>query len=520
MPGTRERACATLEQLRTEVPAGVERADVLFELAVTRQVDTVAMIGSCDQALIEARGDDVRSARILAYRSFAHMFAGDVPRALLDARAALDIAERVGDPTLIAVAIARIGQAETYAAQITPGLVERGAELEERLGLPLEYYESPRVALARLQMRLGQVERAREILEELSANAEARGDENTRAQLLWSLSIADWAAGRWAAALDHATEASELQEQTHEEHARGMVGRIKALIECDLGLVEQARASADEGVAVAQALSDEYFAISSMAVLGRLELALDDLERAGSYLRELPLRLISLGINDPGSPLWADAIETLTALGELEPALAHLEHYEAHARHSKNPAATAAAARCRGLLAAKQGDLVGAVAAVESSLAELEGFGYPFERGRTLLALGTIRRQAQQKGPAREALEQALAIFENLGARLWAAKAENELARISGRRPRRNAAHRHRTPSCSTGRQRAFQQGDRRRAVHGREHRRSPPVDRLPQARCAPRRTGDVARIEGRHRQPGGARSPKRRAFLVPRLRP
>ena len=79
--------------------------------------------------------------------------------------------------------------------------------------------------------------------------------------------------------------------------------------------------------------------------------------------------------------------------------------------------------------------IAGAEAAVERALAELEGFGYPFEQGRTLLALGTIRRQAQQKGPARAALEQAMAIFEDLGARLWAAKARGELARISGRRP-------------------------------------------------------------------------------------
>ena len=35
---------------------------------------------------------------------------------------------------------------------------------------------------------------------------------------------------------------------------------------------------------------------------------------------------------------------------------------------------------------------------------------------------------------AREALEQALAIFEQLGAQLWAAKTQAELARISGRR--------------------------------------------------------------------------------------
>jgi DNA-binding NarL/FixJ family response regulator len=39
------------------------------------------------------------------------------------------------------------------------------------------------------------------------------------------------------------------------------------------------------------------------------------------------------------------------------------------------------------------------------------------------------------KRPAREALEQALAMFEELGARLWAEKARAELARIGGRPP-------------------------------------------------------------------------------------
>jgi DNA-binding NarL/FixJ family response regulator len=44
------------------------------------------------------------------------------------------------------------------------------------------------------------------------------------------------------------------------------------------------------------------------------------------------------------------------------------------------------------------------------------------------------RRQALQKKAAREALEQAVAIFEELGARLWAQTARAELGRISGRR--------------------------------------------------------------------------------------
>ena len=46
-----------------------------------------------------------------------------------------------------------------------------------------------------------------------------------------------------------------------------------------------------------------------------------------------------------------------------------------------------------------------------------------------------MRRQAQRKKAAREALEQALAIFDGLGARLWSEKARAELRRISGRAP-------------------------------------------------------------------------------------
>ena len=111
------------------------------------------------------------------------------------------------------MALAQVGQAETWAAEITPGLLERGAEIEERLGLPLGYLESARVQLARLLMRRGEVERPRAILEELEAMAAARGDEDTRVLLLWGLSTLEWLAGRWQPALEHAAAAHELGEQ-------------------------------------------------------------------------------------------------------------------------------------------------------------------------------------------------------------------------------------------------------------------------------------------------------------------
>src|SRR5262249_33942200 len=82
-----------------------------------------------------------------------------------------------------------------------------------------------------------------------------------------------------------------------------------------------------------------------------------------------------------------------------------------------------------------EGDMPGAFSAFDRVLTDQPDPAWPFERARTLLCLGTVRRQAQQKKAAREALEQALGVFEKLGARLWAEKARAELARISGRRP-------------------------------------------------------------------------------------
>jgi DNA-binding CsgD family transcriptional regulator len=181
-------------------------------------------------------------------------------------------------------------------------------------------------------------------------------------------------------------------------------------------------------------MSDEVNVLTCSGVLGRLELALGNLEAAGAYLRDIPGRALSLGYNDPTAPFWGDAIETLVSLGELEHARDYLGPYEQHSARVGDPWAVAVAARSGGLLAGAEGDVAGASAAFERALAELDGQPFPLERARTLLCLGVVRRQAQQKRGAREALERALAIFEELGARLWAEKARSELRRISGRR--------------------------------------------------------------------------------------
>ena len=431
--GDVEHAVAGLELLLEEAPPGLERSDILFELAVSQVGGVRLQIERLDEALAAAGDDDLRSARILALRGGVHLLEADGVAALSDARAAVERAERARDPTVLALAIAYAGQTENYRAEVTPGLLERGVEMEEELGLELEWNYSPSYVLARRLVRHGETEQARAILELLETKAASRGDEITRVMVLWPLSALEWLAGRWTRALEHATAAHELTEQTQHSHAHNWVGRAKALLEADLGLVDDARASVDEVLAHSQTVAYEIFIIATLGVLGRLELELGNLEAAGNHLRELPGRLLAGGMNDPALPVWADAIEALIGLGELKLARSYLEPYEANAERLGSPYASAGATRCRGLLLSAEGELPAAQETFERSLADARRF--PLEYARTLLCLGVVRRQAQQKRAAREALEQALAIFEDLGALLWADKARSELRRISGRQP-------------------------------------------------------------------------------------
>jgi DNA-binding CsgD family transcriptional regulator len=57
----------------------------------------------------------------------------------------------------------------------------------------------------------------------------------------------------------------------------------------------------------------------------------------------------------------------------------------------------------------------------------------PLDRARTLLALGGAQRRAKRRREARATITEALAVFERIGAGLWATRTRAELRRISGR---------------------------------------------------------------------------------------
>ena len=110
-----------------------------------------------------------------------------------------------------------------------------------------------------------------------------------------------------------------------------------------------------------------------------------------------------------------------------------LEWYEGNARRLERASALASCARCRGLLASAEGRLDDAVASCKDALEWHARVEIPLDRGRTLLTLGAVQRRMKRRREARTTLEEALAVFEGIGAAHWAERARAELKRISGR---------------------------------------------------------------------------------------
>jgi DNA-binding NarL/FixJ family response regulator len=55
----------------------------------------------------------------------------------------------------------------------------------------------------------------------------------------------------------------------------------------------------------------------------------------------------------------------------------------------------------------------------------------PFERARSQLLVGQLFRRRRRTRPARDNLQAAAVVFEDLGSPLWAARARRELARLT-----------------------------------------------------------------------------------------
>jgi ATP/maltotriose-dependent transcriptional regulator MalT len=431
--GDLERGITMASAMLTEPLSSEEQADTLLLLAEARMDDLDEATRLAEEAATQSSGDLRRS--IAAFRVLAdvHMVKGDLKAASADAQKALELAQTEGDLRLLLPTQADVGLIATWSGDPQVEMLHRAVAMEEETP-GLLGYESPTMALAWSLMCQDRPDEARSRFHDSLARAEAVGDEGARMNALLHLAELECRVGHWTVAARLADELVESNEQLGMAFQGGSAMYARALVEACLGHVDEARAAASGGLASSRAIHDEIFEAQNASVLGFLELSLGNAAAADRYLRPVADRLEELGWGEPSVyRVLPNAIEALVALGELDEAHRLLRRLEERGRGAASLWAEACAGRCRGLVLAAEGDLPGALEALETALRVHRRIPVPFEHARTLLVLGVCQRRAKQWAAARRSLQQALDMFRKLEARLWAERADKELGRIGGR---------------------------------------------------------------------------------------
>jgi DNA-binding CsgD family transcriptional regulator len=438
--GDTDRARVLLEDVVARLPPGPGRAGALTRLAWVGSFGRGFHVGAdLFRAALAEIGDDL-ALRTEIERGLAWSIheIGDMAAAEAHARAALEMAERLGEPALLASALADMAFFETVRGRGIPtALIERALELERKdEWRPFLGRFGPVWIQAVLLEWAGDLDAARSTLEALRQSMLAQGEhsEHSVNYLAFQLGRVECLAGNWELAARYAEECFEATLQTGQEDHRPYALTIKALVDAHLGRVAEARAATDEGLPLALHVGVLPAHLEMLGIRGFLEHSLGDAREAHRFLGPLPRAAAEAGYGEPTLfRFHGDAIETLLELGEQEPAATLLADLEGVGTALERVWAQTIASRCRALLNAAAGDTDAAYAAIDRALELHEDLKEPFERGRTLLVLGTLQRRSRKKRAARESLTRALAVFDDLGARLWSERARAELRRVGGR---------------------------------------------------------------------------------------
>jgi DNA-binding NarL/FixJ family response regulator len=201
-----------------------------------------------------------------------------------------------------------------------------------------------------------------------------------------------------------------------------------------VGQLEEARASARAAVEQSELAASRITGLRALGTLGFCALSEDHHEEAWAQLAPAVDELQAIGAGELSIfGVAQNAIESLVALGCLDEANGLIAWVDDRGRPANRVWHRAISARGRALVAAARGDDDAAQSALAEALRAHTALPQPFELARTLLVKGRIQRRMKRRSAARDALNQALQVFDMLGAARWAEKATAELARIPGR---------------------------------------------------------------------------------------
>ena len=434
--GALDRVDALLSSLLADADEPAVRAPALRMLAFIRfRQESLDEAGRLLHTAAEVAGDDSElRAPIeldLTFGAFSVSLDHEIGRP--HAEAALEHAERTSNRALLSHALAGRAIAGFLLGEgVDEARLARALELES-LDDEAALEVRPTLVAGFLAFYTGDFDRARAYLYPLRTRLLERGEDTDLTLLSITLAWLECSAGDMPAARALADEGLQAAALGGAMPAHALA--LSSLLDAYEGAEAQCRARVE---AALTRMGDAEFCLViqwTSAALGLLELSLGNTAAAHNALRALADFFADRECVEPSHLLsLPDEIEAVVELGELERAERLTDLLAGSGRAFDRPWALATSERCRALLLAAHGDLVGAHSAVERAIDAHGRMSMPLELARTLIVKGQVERRAKRRAAARESLEHALDVCERIGARLWAERARDELGRLGRRR--------------------------------------------------------------------------------------
>jgi DNA-binding CsgD family transcriptional regulator len=385
----------------------------------------------CEQASLLAAADPARAGLLMMKAAMAAMLAGDTGAWESAAKGAQELLSTQPEPLRALAgglaAVARLAHGDRHAAPLVEHAMAAVAGLPELLRSGSLTPSGPVEIATLLAQASIWTEQWRPTADVLDGLLAALRDLAAPTAVVYPMTVRAWLdfrRGHWDRALAAAAESVALARHTNQQTGLAAALAIEATVRAGRGDAEACRAGAAHARASIERAGAAGAAVYPSTALSLLALGDGDIATALDELEHARAGTAAAGMREPGAMPWlGDHLEALVRAGRGDDARERIAELRTLPSLADRALGRALVARCEALLGGDAELDNGFAAALELH----DRAGVPFERARTLLALGQRRRRARRPSDARAPLREALEIFDTLGARPWSRQARSEL---------------------------------------------------------------------------------------------